>query len=149
MTGERAGGSDVASARYEGRDANARRLVQLGLALCLVIVLALLGVAKLMAYLTLHQPAGPPVSPLAPTAELPPKPRLQITPHLDLARKRAADDAVLNSYAWIDRSSGTVRIPIDRAMDLVAERLQTPRDLAAKSTQTRQATSRTRRAKER
>jgi hypothetical protein len=149
MTEERAGGSEVANARYESRDADARRLVQLGLALCLVIVLAMLGVAKLMAYLTLRQPAGQAVSPLAATAELPPKPRLQITPHLDLAQKRAADDEVLNSYAWVERSSGTVRIPIDRAMDLVTERLQTPRDLAAKSTQTRQATSRTRRAKER
>src|SRR5947209_6319481 len=118
MTEERAGGTEVARARYESRDADARRLVQLGLALCLVIVLAMLGVAKLMAYLTLRQPAGQPVSPLAATAEVPPKPRLQITPHLDLTQKRAVDDAALNSYAWIDRSSGTVRIPIDRAMDL-------------------------------
>jgi hypothetical protein len=148
MTEERAGGSEVANARYESRDADARRLVQLGLALCLVVVLAMLGVAKLMAYLTLRQPAGQPVSPLAATADLPPKPRLQIAPHLDLTQKRAADDAVLNGYAWIDRSSATVRIPIDRAMELVTERLQTTRDLAT-STRAHPATSRTRRAKER
>ena len=35
---------------------------------------------------------------------------------------QARDRERLNSYAWIDRETGTVRIPIERAMDLVAER---------------------------
>jgi hypothetical protein len=30
------------------------------------------------------------------------------------------EDATLNSYAWVDRAAGIVRIPIDQAMDLVA-----------------------------
>jgi hypothetical protein len=29
---------------------------------------------------------------------------------------------ILNSYAWISRADGKVRIPIDRAMELVVER---------------------------
>jgi hypothetical protein len=41
-----------------------------------------------------------------------------------LAEKRRAEDATLTSYAWIDRSNGIVRIPIDRAMELLAERAQ-------------------------
>ena len=28
----------------------------------------------------------------------------------------------LSTYSWLDENSGTVRIPIDRAMDLIAER---------------------------
>ncbi len=35
---------------------------------------------------------------------------------------RAAEDQVLNSYRWIDQSAGIVGLPIDRAMDLVAQR---------------------------
>jgi hypothetical protein len=32
------------------------------------------------------------------------------------------DNAELNSYAWVDRRKQIVRIPIDRAMQLIAER---------------------------
>ena len=39
-----------------------------------------------------------------------------------LERLRAADDATLTSYGWVDRKSGIVRIPIDRAIDLLAAR---------------------------
>ena len=34
----------------------------------------------------------------------------------------AAEHADLNSYGWVDRTSGIARIPIDRAMQLVLER---------------------------
>jgi len=53
---------------------------------------------------------------------LPPEPRLQVDPREDLARLRQSEDAVLHSYAWIDRNAGIVRIPIDRAMTLTAEK---------------------------
>lgn len=49
-------------------------------------------------------------------------PRLEVKPGASLAELHAAEDADLNSYGWIDRTSGTVRIPIDRAMQLVLER---------------------------
>lgn len=35
---------------------------------------------------------------------------------------RASEDAKLNSHGWIDTERGIVRIPIERAMDLVAQR---------------------------
>ena len=54
--------------------------------------------------------------------DLPPEPRLQVSPILDLQQMRAAEDRILNSYGWVDRSAGTVRIPIDRAMDILAQR---------------------------
>ena len=80
--------------------------------------------------------------------DLPPKPRLQIAPRLDLAQKRKAEDEALNSYAWIDRSAGTVRIPIDRAIDLLAERAAT-QDVATSGSQSRAPARPTRHAKER
>jgi hypothetical protein len=53
---------------------------------------------------------------------LPPPPRLQITPRQDLRDLRAREDEVLNSYRWVDRSAGIVRIPIAEAMKLTVER---------------------------
>lgn len=67
--------------------------------------------------------ADRPSSPLAATLPAePPEPRLQVVPAADLETVRAQEEAALNSYAWIDAPSGLVRIPIDRAMELVAER---------------------------
>ena len=51
-----------------------------------------------------------------------PQPRLEVKPGASLAELRAAEDANLNSYGWIDRTRGTVRVPIDRAMQLLLER---------------------------
>jgi hypothetical protein len=53
---------------------------------------------------------------------VPPEPRLQTNPRQDLADLRAKEDAVLQSYGWIDRNGGVVRIPIDAAMKLTLER---------------------------
>lgn len=52
----------------------------------------------------------------------PPAPRLQVTPRQDLRDLRARDDQALNSYQWVDRSAGIVRIPIAEAMKMTAER---------------------------
>jgi hypothetical protein len=52
----------------------------------------------------------------------PPEPRLQTNPREDLRRLHEQEDALLNGWAWVDRSAGTARIPIDRAMALLAER---------------------------
>ena len=60
-----------------------------------------------------------PVATALPTA--PPEPRLQTSPALDLKTLRDAEDAHLHSYAWVDRKAGAVRIPIERAMELVAK----------------------------
>src|ERR1700757_2553391 len=53
---------------------------------------------------------------------VPPEPRLQVNPQEDLQEYLRKQQDVLNSYAWIARGEGRVRIPIDRAMELVVER---------------------------
>jgi hypothetical protein len=54
--------------------------------------------------------------------KLPPEPRLEETPVEDLRKFREAEERQLNGYGWIDRENGVVRIPIARAMDLLAQR---------------------------
>ena len=49
-------------------------------------------------------------------------PLLQLAPEVDLQAFRAREDAELSGYGWIDRTAGVVRIPIDRAMELIAQR---------------------------
>jgi hypothetical protein len=39
-----------------------------------------------------------------------------------MAALRAWEDEQLHGYAWVDKGSGAVRIPIERAIEIVAER---------------------------
>src|SRR5271154_4604910 len=52
-----------------------------------------------------------------------PTPRLQGDDgNQDLANLHAREDLLLDHYSWVDQSQGKVRIPIDRAMELTAQR---------------------------
>jgi hypothetical protein len=51
-----------------------------------------------------------------------PPPREQVSPRADLQEFRAREDAELNSYGWIDRTTGVVRIPVSLAVELISER---------------------------
>ncbi len=44
----------------------------------------------------------------------------------ELAQLRAAQQAELTGYAWIDEGQGVVRIPVERAMELTVEELNRP-----------------------
>ena len=74
-----------------------------------------------------HQPAGS-ESPVAVYNRPPPAPQLQGSqahPPLDrqdMEHFRQREEALLNSYGWIDRNKGVAHIPIDRAMQLTLQR---------------------------
>jgi hypothetical protein len=52
-----------------------------------------------------------------------PTPRLQTDDgNQDLADLHQREDLLLDNYSWVDRSQGKVRIPIERAMELIAQR---------------------------
>jgi hypothetical protein len=50
-----------------------------------------------------------------------PAPRLQDDPAADRLRVQQEQLERLNSYGWVDRHAGIARIPIDRAMDILAK----------------------------
>ena len=56
-----------------------------------------------------------------PEALRPQGPRLQVLPEVELAELRAQEDAILGSYAWVEKDRGIARIPIDEALRIVAE----------------------------
>jgi hypothetical protein len=84
------------------------------------------GLFRLLEARTRATEAGPtPVEaerPRSAEQKLPPEPRLEIDPRASIARVRAEEDARLSTYGWVDKPAGLVRIPIDRAMDLMVER---------------------------
>jgi hypothetical protein len=93
----------------------------------LVVVGVLISGAVWVLYRQFEQASSGPATvefPLAMDAmrRLPPQPRLQTDPRDDMANLRRSEDEVLESYAWVDRNTGVVRIPIEQAMKLIAER---------------------------
>ena len=112
------------SAGYERRDANLSALLQFGFWLAVLLAVTLGGMKWTFGYFSRTEPLGSPASPLVkPDARvLPPSPRLQSQPHLELKDYCEAQVAKVNSYAWVDERSGVVRVPVDRAMDLVLDR---------------------------
>lgn len=60
--------------------------------------------------------------PIGAIRQLPPAPQLQANPKMDYDTYMASEKAQMTSYGWVDRKAGLARIPIDRAVDLVAER---------------------------
>jgi len=108
---------------YEESDANVAALGKycIGLAIISAIVLVLmLWLQNFFAAQTKR--ATPPASPLATQRQAPPAPRLQVIPEKDFHEVRVAEDSVLHSYGWIVRDSGIVHLPIERAMELTAQR---------------------------
>jgi hypothetical protein len=56
----------------------------------------------------------------APVRPIPPQPRLQPDPATDMAAVRALQRSRLDGYMWIDQAHTVARIPITRAMELMA-----------------------------
>ena len=51
-----------------------------------------------------------------------PAPQLEINERTELNDIRLREENILSTYGWADQNAGTVHIPIDRAMDLLAQR---------------------------
>jgi hypothetical protein len=51
-----------------------------------------------------------------------PEPRLERNERVEINDFRLKEEQTLNSYGWVDEKAGVVRIPIERAMQLIAQR---------------------------
>jgi len=116
------GAQTSASPGYETRDTNAKLVLWFVTALFLVVAGSMVAMWGLFDHYSASQPLGPSISPFASGRVLPPEPRLQVQPTVDLQKMRESQNEILQSYGWVDKANGTVRIPIDRAMDLLLQR---------------------------
>ena len=62
------------------------------------------------------------------------QPKLLVNEPANLAQFRAKQHEALTTYGWMDKNAGVVRIPIDRAKDLILERGLPVRGAAAAPT---------------
>ena len=65
-----------------------------------------------------------PIPPLVAAAlrRTPPEPRLERDALSPRRRMQVEEDTALTTYGWVDRDAGIVRIPIERAMEILVER---------------------------
>jgi hypothetical protein len=110
---------------YEKKDVRPSAVLWASLIVGAIVVIAFVLMWVLLGALVAREkaasaPAHPLASSLARTE--PPSPRLQPKPRDDLLALRAEEEAQLQSYGWVDESRGIVRIPIDRAIELLAQR---------------------------
>lgn len=108
---------------HETRDATVRYIVYFGIGMAVAVAAAFLVSWGSLRFLEKHQPLGSPASPLAKGRALPPigLPRLQAHPAQDLKKYLAREKEILDSYGWVDRKAGVVRIPIQRAMNILLQ----------------------------
>jgi hypothetical protein len=115
---------DNPAERHEQRDVNVLAVSKfaIGLALlCIASFAIVVGVFRYLEHVTSGVPAGR-QNVVAGQPQRPPAPQLEETPALDLARERAAEEELLHTYGWIDKQAGVVRLPIERAIELMAQR---------------------------
>jgi hypothetical protein len=121
---------------YEHEDWVPANVMYFLLALAVATVIAIVVLRGVYAFLDHRERASqPPVSPLvqnvpedtrhvAPgySQAVFPSPRLEEDERGQLNGIRMQEENTLYSYGWVDEKAGTVRIPIDRAMDLLVQR---------------------------
>jgi hypothetical protein len=121
---------------FEHQDLKPAGIVYFFLTLAVVTALSMFGLKGLYAYLDRREKASQPeVNPLV--AKVPedtrhvapgypqtafPSPKLEEDERGQLNGIRMEEEKTLYSYGWVDEKAGTVRIPIERAMDLLVQR---------------------------
>jgi len=112
---------EIPEPEHEDKDVNVKGIVIAGLAIAVGAFIVFVVSAFLLNWLTSRGQQVtqvPSVSPL-PTLQ-PANPPLQVNEPADLKALREEEDKKLNTYQWIDRNKGIVQIPIDRAMEIIA-----------------------------
>ena len=117
-------------AGHEMSDVNVKGLFIFAFALIFTVIVILAGLAvvfggfgllnkKVTAYRATQEPGSESLVKVAPDYQ---GPLLQVKPEEDLSAMRVHTATDLQTYAWIDRRAGVVRLPVDRAIDLLAQR---------------------------
>ncbi len=110
--------------RYD-EELGVKGIVTFGVVIALVVAASFVGMWQLSKLLKAREVArDPEPSPVVEARQPRPRPRaaLQAAPNADMAVQRAEEEKALTSYGWVDEGAGIARIPVARAIELVAER---------------------------
>jgi hypothetical protein len=110
--------------RHETTDISARTVFWGMFSLAVLVAAAMLLLLGVYRYFAAeHARRDPALHPLAAERPaLPPEPRLQPIPAQDMEQMRRAEQQRLSTYGWVDRQQGIVRLPVERAMELIEQR---------------------------
>lgn len=126
-------------AGHEVRDLSPKNIALFGLSLAVLLVAVVIVTYWLHEhYTTVEIRTQAPPSPVSSAREPTPEPRLSVTPGEDIKALRAAEDSILKNYGWVDAKSGIVRIPVERAMEILAQRGLPARTQSGASTEHRE-----------
>lgn len=109
----------ASSPGYETRDANVRAVFGFLVILGVVLVLSAIVCWGLFNHYSVKDANRTPLSPFSATRQLPTGPQLQVNPRQELLTFRSRQEQSLESYSWESREDGTVRVPIERAMEML------------------------------
>ena len=115
-------GAPPPSPGYETRDANPRGVFGFLIVLSIVLVFTAIACWGMFKYFSASRASLTPSSPFSNMRQLPAGPQLQVNPRQDLLNFRAQQERELESYSWENKEDGTVRMPIERAMDLLLKK---------------------------
>jgi hypothetical protein len=123
---------------FERRDVNVFQITAFGIGLLLstvVVVFAMWALFAFLAHRADNLDKALPGTMASQRSTVPPEPRLSgvvlkdgkidehpVYPRIELKQLKDDEDAILNNYGWVDPANGIVRIPIDRAIDIVAQK---------------------------
>lgn len=115
----------AAEAGHETSDVSIGAIVKFGIGLAVTALL--IHVAMWGLFRVLHERGEKrdrPLPPLVAAAlrRTPPEPRLEPDALSPRRRMQAEENAALKSYGWVDRDAGIVRVPIERAMEILVQR---------------------------
>jgi hypothetical protein len=136
MTDETKHGNTAGHGDFERQDLGVSGILYFLLAIFVVTAICLVGLRSLYTHLDRHykaeQPAVNPLITNVPSDTLHiapgypqtafPNPRLEEDERGQLGGILTEEEKTLYSYGWVDEKTGTVRIPIERAMELIVER---------------------------
>ena len=106
---------------YEASYLNLWTIILSGVGLLVVIGIVLALTAVLYSLFGFRGAAPGAPSPLTLEDAVIPGPRLQVAPQEELLQLRSTQQARLDSYGWIDEERGIAHIPIEQAMQIIAE----------------------------
>lgn len=107
--------------RHETTDTRIAPVVWAGVVLAVAAALSAAVAYGVFDYLA-TRPVPQPNPMAAEEQQIPPEPRLEEHPAIELRDLRSQEDQRLGSYGWVDRNKGTVHIPVDRAIELQLQR---------------------------
>ena len=114
----------AATPGYETRDADTSGVLKFLLFLGVALAIVLASCFVIFRYFAVHeQNEAATESPFADTRQLPLGPQLQVNPREDWLKFREEQQKSLEApLAWENQSAGTVRVPIEEAMDLLVKK---------------------------